>query len=111
MAATRRKIHELLRLLPTGAAGLSMSLAAADASAIAVSGPIESDRSVVDRLEALRAATWPARSINMPRVPSRSSPSILRRFLPGGATAGATAAGTMAASATAAGTTAASANW
>ncbi|CAN5911411.1 hypothetical protein BH11PSE3_BH11PSE3_39480 [soil metagenome] len=61
MAATRRKIRELLRLLPSGAAGLSMSLAAADASATAVSAAGENpDRSVADRLQSLRGDVYGA---------------------------------------------------
>jgi rSAM-associated Gly-rich repeat protein len=55
MAVSRRKARELLRLLPSGVAGISMSLASADASAIAVSGPAErAERSVADRLDSIR---------------------------------------------------------
>lgn len=56
MARSRRKVQELLRLLPSGVAGLSMSLASADASAIAVSEHAEkADRSVADRLQSIRS--------------------------------------------------------
>ena len=55
MTRSRRTAHELLKLLPSGVAGLSLSLAAADASAIAVSGHTEkADRSLGDRLDAIR---------------------------------------------------------
>lgn len=55
MAISRRKARELLQLLPTGVAGLSMSLASADASATAASGTSgEPVRSVADRLQSLR---------------------------------------------------------
>jgi rSAM-associated Gly-rich repeat protein len=49
----RRTARELLRLLPSGVAGLSMSLASADASAIVATE--KADRSVGDRLESLRS--------------------------------------------------------
>ena len=49
---SRSTARELLRLLPSGVAGLSMGLASADASAIAVAP--KADRSVGDRLESLR---------------------------------------------------------
>lgn len=56
MASSRHTARELLRLLPSGVAGLSISLASADASAIAVSGSGEkADRSVADRLQSLRS--------------------------------------------------------
>jgi rSAM-associated Gly-rich repeat protein len=55
MTKSRHAARELLKLLPSGVAGLSMSLAAADASAIAVAGQAEkADRSVGDRMEAIR---------------------------------------------------------
>jgi rSAM-associated Gly-rich repeat protein len=50
---SRRTAQELLRLLPSGVAGLSMSLASADASAIA--GAETAGRSVGDRLESIRS--------------------------------------------------------
>ncbi len=56
MAQSRRKARELLRLLPSGVAGLSMSLASADASAIAVAGPPEKfDRTIGDRIQSIRS--------------------------------------------------------
>ena len=55
MAKSRRTAHELLRLLPSGVAGLSMSLASADASAIAVAEPAaKADRSVGERMQSIR---------------------------------------------------------
>jgi len=55
MAKSRRTAHELLRLLPSGVAGISMSLAAADASATAASRHAEkAGRSVTDRLQSIR---------------------------------------------------------
>lgn len=55
MASNRRAARELLKLLPSGVAGLSLSLASADASATAVAGQVEkAGRSVGDRLEAIR---------------------------------------------------------
>jgi rSAM-associated Gly-rich repeat protein len=59
MAKRRRSLRNLARLLPSGAAGLSMSLAYADASATALSeatakAPGSVPGSVKDRLQAIR---------------------------------------------------------
>ena len=55
MSKSRRTAQELLRLLPSGVAGLSMSLASADASAIAASErPEKADRSIGDRIQSVR---------------------------------------------------------
>jgi rSAM-associated Gly-rich repeat protein len=55
MANSRRTAHELLKLLPSGVAGLSISLASADALAIAASEPAaRADRSITDRLQSIR---------------------------------------------------------
>jgi rSAM-associated Gly-rich repeat protein len=53
VADKQRAARELLKLLPSGVAGLSMSLAAADASAIAVAE--KADRSVGDRMASIRS--------------------------------------------------------
>ena len=54
MTRSRRAARELLKLLPSGVAGLSLGLASADASALAVAGREEkADRPVGDRLDAL----------------------------------------------------------
>ena len=59
MAKRRRSLRNLARLLPSGAAGLSLSLAYADASATALSeatakAPNSVPGSVKDRLQAIR---------------------------------------------------------
>jgi rSAM-associated Gly-rich repeat protein len=55
MAERRQSLRKLAKLLPSGAAGLSMSLACADASATAVSEPATQDpHSVKDRLQSIR---------------------------------------------------------
>ena len=103
MTQSRRKARELLRLLPSGVAGLSMSLASADASAFAVAEHPERPAEQSAIASSRSAATSPARWSNTPRMPSRSSPSTPSCCSPGGATvAGTTADGTMAGSATAA---------
>ncbi len=112
MSQDRRTLRTLAQLLPSGALGLSVSLAAADASATAVADP-----------EASTSLRWPTACSRSDRRLSaieqyrkdgeRSWPSIASRPSPGGAMAGtavgagATAAGatagTMAAGATAVG--------
>ena len=52
MTDSRRAARELLKLLPSGVAGLSLSLASADASAIVTEG--KADRSVGERLSSIR---------------------------------------------------------
>ena len=55
MAKRRRSLRNLARLLPSGAAGLSLSLAYADASATALSeATAKAPDSVKDRLQAIR---------------------------------------------------------
>ena len=53
MAERRRTLRNLVKLLPSGAAGLSMSLAAADASATTAQ-PAKAPDSVKDRLQTIR---------------------------------------------------------
>jgi rSAM-associated Gly-rich repeat protein len=53
MTQDRRSLRTLAQLLPSGAFGLSVGLAAADASATATPAP-EQEASVADRLQALR---------------------------------------------------------
>ena len=54
MAERRQTLRNLARLLPSGAAGLSMSLAAADASAT-TAPPAKAPDSVKDRLQTIRS--------------------------------------------------------
>jgi rSAM-associated Gly-rich repeat protein len=55
MAKRRRSLRNLAKLLPSGAAGLSLSLAYADASATALSeATAKAPDSVKDRLQAIR---------------------------------------------------------
>ncbi len=55
MAKGRQSLRNLARLLPSGAAGLSVSLACADASAMAVAEPTAQDAgSVNERLQSIR---------------------------------------------------------
>ncbi|HEV3489229.1 MAG TPA: GrrA/OscA1 family cyclophane-containing rSAM-modified RiPP [Reyranella sp.] len=53
MAERRQTLRNLAKLLPSGAAGLSMSLAAADASATTAQ-PAKAPDSVKDRLQTIR---------------------------------------------------------
>jgi rSAM-associated Gly-rich repeat protein len=53
MSQDRRSLRTLAQLLPSGAFGLSVGLAAADASATATPAP-EQKASVADRLQSLR---------------------------------------------------------
>lgn len=56
MTQSRRKARELLRLLPSGVAGLSMSLASADASAFTIAEhPETTGRTVGDRIQSIRS--------------------------------------------------------
>jgi len=55
MAEDRRSSRALAALLPAGALGLSMSLAAADAAALATEGPAtDAKESVAERLQSIR---------------------------------------------------------
>jgi rSAM-associated Gly-rich repeat protein len=55
MAKERQSLRNLAKLLPSGAAGLSISLAYADASAMAVAEPAAKDAgSVNERLQSIR---------------------------------------------------------
>ena len=54
MAERRQTLRNLAKLLPSGAVGLSISLAGADASATAVSEPAKTPQSVKDHLESIR---------------------------------------------------------
>lgn len=54
MAQDRRSLRALAQLLPSGAFGLSVSLAAADAAATATPGPEEKNGSVAERLQDIR---------------------------------------------------------
>jgi rSAM-associated Gly-rich repeat protein len=54
MTQDRRSMRALAQLLPSGALGLSVGLAAADAAGMANSDHQGGKRSVADRLEALR---------------------------------------------------------
>lgn len=55
MAQDRRSLRALAQLLPSGALGLSVSLAAADAAATAAAAPEEkANGSVAERLHAIR---------------------------------------------------------
>lgn len=54
MTQDRRSSRTLAQLLPSGALGLSIALAAADAAAATGPEPAGGKRSVADRLEALR---------------------------------------------------------
>lgn len=55
MSQNLRSLPTLARLLPAGALGLSVGLAAADASATSVAEPEGKTASVAQRLESLRA--------------------------------------------------------
>ena len=59
MAERRRTLRNLVKLLPSGAAGLSMSLAAADASATTAQ-PAKTADSVKDRLQTIRGDIFSA---------------------------------------------------
>ncbi len=54
MTQNRRSLRALAHLLPSGALGLSVGLAAADAAATTVAEPEGKKASVAERLEALR---------------------------------------------------------
>lgn len=54
MSQDRRSLRTLAQLLPSGALGLSVGLAAADATATAAPVPGSGKRAVAERLEALR---------------------------------------------------------
>lgn len=55
MSQDRRTLRTLAQLLPSGALGLSVGLAAADASATAVAAPEDANKSsVADRLQSIR---------------------------------------------------------
>jgi rSAM-associated Gly-rich repeat protein len=54
MAQDRRSLRALAQLLPSGAFGLSMSLAAADAAATATPAPEQKSGSVAERLQTIR---------------------------------------------------------
>lgn len=54
MAQDRRSLRALAQLLPSGAFGLSVSLAAADAAATATPVPEEKNGSVAERLQTIR---------------------------------------------------------
>lgn len=55
MSKSRRSLPTLARLLPAGALGLSVGLAAADAAATTAPEPEGEKASVAERLESLRA--------------------------------------------------------
>lgn len=54
MAQDRRSLRALAQLLPSGAFGLSVSLAAANAAATATPPPEEKNGSVAERLQTIR---------------------------------------------------------
>lgn len=54
MAQDRRSLRALAQLLPSGAFGLSVSLAAADAAATATPAPEQKNGSVAERLQTIR---------------------------------------------------------
>ncbi len=104
MANDRRTLRALAALLPAGALGLSMSLAAADAGAAKVDGAAQpASTSVAQRLQSIRNSV--STVVNEAAKDSAIRRSIATSSSPGGAmAAGATAAGTTGATA---GTTAA----
>ena len=103
MAQDRRSARALAALLPAGAFSLSVSLAAADASASTEALQPGKPGDVAEKLQSIRLSVSQTKSRSWPSIPTSAWPGGAMAGAAAGVAVGAMAAGTMAVGATAAG--------